>query len=128
MNEDILSKIIEWGRKSPEVRALILEGPRAERDKSDELSDYDVDVFTTKSRPFTEDNSWLSSIGDLWVCIPAVVEHNGKTFASRLVIFRNGVKADFILYPVSVLQEFAKVDHCQTSMILGIRCFSIRMV
>lgn len=110
MGNEILNRIVDWGRETPEVRALILEGSRAESNAADDLSDYDVNVFLTDSTPYTEDKAWLSSIAEIWVCIPEAVEHNGTLFPSRLVIFRDGIKVDFILYSLDVLEEYAKAD------------------
>lgn len=108
MNKNIPNRIIKWGQSQEAVRALILEGSRASRGITDELSDYDVNIFFTDPAPFMEDDSWLYDIEDVWLYVPEKITYKNREFATRLIIFRDGVKADFILYSADVLRDFAE--------------------
>jgi aminoglycoside 6-adenylyltransferase len=110
MGDDILSRIVSWAAREDPVRALVLEGSRAEKGQVDELADYDVNMFITDPGPYTQDDRWISAIADVWVYIPEKVTHHGQVFATRLVIYQAGVKVDFILYSTDVLREFARSD------------------
>jgi aminoglycoside 6-adenylyltransferase len=77
MGTDILSRIVNWAEQEAPVRALILEGSRAEKGEADELSDYDVNMFITDPELYTQDDRWISAIGDVWVYIPEKVTHHG---------------------------------------------------
>jgi aminoglycoside 6-adenylyltransferase len=121
MGDDILSRIVSWAEREDPVRALVLEGSRAEQGQVDELADYDVNMFITDPGPYTQDDRWISAIADVWVYIPEKVTHHGQVFATRLVIYQAGVKVDFILYSTEVLREFARSDPLSEQYDLGYR-------
>jgi aminoglycoside 6-adenylyltransferase len=121
MGNDILSRIVNWAEQEAPVRALILEGSRAEKGEADELSDYDVNMFIMDPEPYTQDDRWISAIGDVWVYIPEKVTHHGQVFATRLVIYQAGVKVDFILYSTDMLREFAHADPLPEHYDIGYR-------
>jgi len=110
MPEGLIRKVIEWAETQDSIRVLILEGSRARYTGVDFLSDYDINVFAEDPAPYLRDNKWLETLDQVWVCIPAEVTVEGQTFSSRLVIFRNGVKADFIFYTLKILSEFIHPD------------------
>jgi aminoglycoside 6-adenylyltransferase len=66
MGDDILSRIVSWAEREDPVRALVLEGSRAEKGQVDELADYDVNMFITDPGPYTQDDRWISAIADVW--------------------------------------------------------------
>jgi len=110
MGNDLLSRIVNWAEREEPVRALLLEGSRAENGKADEFSDYDVNMFITDPEPYVRDDRWISAIDDVWVYIPEKVDYQGQVFATRLVIYQGGIKIDFILYSTDVLQRLAHAD------------------
>ena len=109
MGDDILSRIVSWAEREDPVRALVLEGSRAEKGQVDELADYDVNMFITDPEPYAQDDHWISAIADVWVYIPEQVTHHGQVFATRLVIYQAGVKVDFILYSTEMLHTLRPV-------------------
>jgi len=121
MGNDILSRIVSWAEQEDPVRALVLEGSRAEKGQVDELADYDVNMFITDPEPYTHDDRWIAAIADVWVSIPDKVTHHGQVFATRLVIYQAGVKVDFILYSTDVLRAFARSDPLPEHYDLGYR-------
>ena len=62
-HKNALSKLVEWGHNEEGIRSMILTGSRAREGLIDELSDYDIAVFTTDNLPFTKDTEWLASMG-----------------------------------------------------------------
>ena len=96
MADDFVGNIVKWADTQESIRALILEGSRARETGFDFLSDYDINVFATNPAPFLLDNKWLEILDRVWICIPAEVTVEGRIFSTRLVIFDNGLKADFL--------------------------------
>lgn len=121
MGNDILSRIVNWAEREDPIRALVLEGSRAEEKEADELSDYDINMFITDPEPYAQDDHWISATDDVWVYIPEKVTHHGQVFATRLVIYQAGVKVDFILYSTDILRELAHADLLPEQYDIGYR-------
>ena len=68
----------------------------------DEYSDLDVQVIATDVERFTEDDSWLDTIGDVWIRFPLF-----EAAPYRLVWFRDGIKVDFQFLSVAEVQTMA---------------------
>lgn len=102
--DPLINKIIHWAKDEKSVRAVILVGSRAEN-SGDEFSDYDLSLFCDDATALTCDDSWLSEIGCVWVCVHEKVRYCGEEFPSRLVIFEKGIKVDLTFYSTQVLKE-----------------------
>lgn len=89
-------------QKRPDIRAAILTGSSVEEGRTDELSDLDIELFSTDSAAYVESDEWMSQIGKVWVYIP---ERTDDGYPTRLVIFQEGAKVDFTFYPVEVLVD-----------------------
>ena len=105
--EHILTSIIRWATREEPIRAVILEGSRASQALFDELADFDVSVFTRTHEPYTQDDRWISTIGDVWVYISDKYDWGSETIPTRLVIFKDGIKVDFSFVGVHKLAELA---------------------
>lgn len=99
--DGILSGIVAWCERQVDVRALILTGSRA-REEWDDLSDFDVEMYVRNSKPYIESDRWMSEIKPVWVYLPL---EDDMGYPTRLVIFDGGVKVDFSIYPVSLLEQ-----------------------
>ena len=106
----IVERIVEWASHDESVRALLLVGSRGRNEAVDELSDFDIAVFTTTLVPHTSEDLWLHRIGEVWVCIPEEFDRDGEAVPTRLVIFDGGVKVDFAFYRLGVLERFDEGD------------------
>jgi aminoglycoside 6-adenylyltransferase len=71
----------------------------------DELSDYDLEIFTSEPALYTSSDAWMSEIGKVWVYLPEKMPDRCET---RLVVFDQGVKVDFAILPVSALEVIVK--------------------
>jgi aminoglycoside 6-adenylyltransferase len=104
---EILPKIITWAQSEETVRAALLIGSRA-TGSIDELSDYDVSIFTSQIPPYIRNNQWLSQIHTHWVCVHEKLPWKEKSIPTRLVIFEDGIKVDFAFYPLEALADLSK--------------------
>ena len=105
MSDELLGRIVAWADRQPDIRALIMTGSRAREDGSaDELTDYDLEVFTTAQATYESDSGWIGELGKVWVCLQLPVrEEDG--YLMRLVVFEGGLKVDFGIAPVEVLAD-----------------------
>jgi len=46
MNQEVIDKIVNWAQGEEPIKALILTGSLAGKGPKDELSDYDIAMFT----------------------------------------------------------------------------------
>lgn len=83
-------------------------GSRARGDGSvDEVSDYDIEVFTTDRSRLEDSGTWIEELTPVWVCLPTT-RSDDERYAMRLVVFEGGTKVDFALAPVAVLEDLVE--------------------
>jgi aminoglycoside 6-adenylyltransferase len=106
---EVIRRLVQWADTREAVRAMILTSTRTNPHVSvDVFSDYDVVLFVTDINPFFTDRSWLLAFGevlvDYWDPIEVDDEFPFATTAS-VTQYADGLKIDFRLYPVDVLQH-----------------------
>ncbi|MFC1845720.1 aminoglycoside 6-adenylyltransferase, partial [Candidatus Dependentiae bacterium] len=57
MDQNVLNKIIAWAKKEEPIRVLLLTGSLASKGSKDELSDYDIALFTTDIDNYLRDDA-----------------------------------------------------------------------
>ena len=107
MDNKIISRLITFGEANESIRAIILEGSHAAGRFIDDLSDFDVNIFTDDAEPFLQNAGWFSQFGEVLIYQKEELIFYGQAFPSRLVVFRDGSRIDFTFWPVSVLMEMA---------------------
>lgn len=86
-----LHRVKTWASGESLIRALVVTGSLARSDGStDVFSDLDVQVITPEGRRYTDDDTWLDDLGEVWIRFPL-----RKDAPYRLVWFAGGVKVDF---------------------------------
>jgi len=86
-----LDKVIRWARGEAAVRAVVITGSQARADGSvDDYSDLDAQIITRDTEALTRDDSWLDSLGEVWIRFPL-----RQDAPYRLVWFAGGYKVDF---------------------------------
>jgi aminoglycoside 6-adenylyltransferase len=103
---DVLARLERWAREEPRVRALVLESSRAqERAPLDAFSDYDVLVAVEDADAFAADETWPSAFGTPLVRFRDSGAVRGHTTYSRLVLYADGTKVDYLVWPAALLRE-----------------------
>jgi aminoglycoside 6-adenylyltransferase len=102
----LLDRILQWAQTEESIRAIILQGSHA-AGLADSYSDYDLAIFCLTYAPYTKDEKWLSNIGQVWICVHEKIEQGHAIFPTRLVIFEDGIKVDFIFYTIDLLHHLA---------------------
>ncbi len=103
---DVLDRIVEWANSHPLVRAVVLESSRAREDAPiDALSDYDVLLIVSDTRAFSSDETWLRHFGKILVLFRDKGRMYGLKSYNRLVLYEDGTKIDYIIWPVALLQK-----------------------
>ncbi len=105
---DVLERLTTWARKQPPIRAVVLTSSRAKPGApTDALSDYDVILFVTEPEAFAVDRSWQSALGRPAARWSDRDELYGLQTLFRGVVYENGLKVDYSVWPDRLLDLIA---------------------
>ena len=105
--QEVIESLIQWAEHQPLVRAMLLTSSRAiPNAPADIFSDYDVILAVRDVHPFYEDRSWLETFGRVLVLYrdPIIFDGSLERFA-YVTQYENGLKIDFTLWQVEILQR-----------------------
>lgn len=110
--DQILRRLIQWGKNRDEIRAMLLTSTRANPTATvDILSDYDVVLVVPDIHPFHADRSWLQDFGQVavayWDPLHLEPTYGIETFGN-VIQYVDGLKIDFTLWTVELLQRIAE--------------------
>ena len=123
--DDVFKKLIQWAGQRSSIRAMLLTSTRAVPGATvDDLSDYDVILILEDIHPFYEDRSWLEDFGDVlvvyWDPIYPDPEH-GSEKTANVTQYADGLKIDFALWPIELLQKIVQAPVLQAELDAGYR-------
>jgi aminoglycoside 6-adenylyltransferase len=108
LKNNIFESAIEWAKKQETIRVMFLTSTRAGDGPIDEMSDYDVALFTYDFQPFLYNSSWMKEIGEVWVYQKCQYDYKGQEIKTRLVVFKDGERIDFSFWNMSILSDFLR--------------------
>ncbi|MFC1735917.1 aminoglycoside 6-adenylyltransferase [Candidatus Hydrogenedentota bacterium] len=110
--EQVLTQFDEWARGNDLVRAAILTSTRANPEReADFLSDYDIELYVADLGPFQTDDLWLAPFGPIMVRWPLKPRSTfDEKWITRGIIFRNGVRIDFLITDLPAIASDAYDD------------------
>jgi aminoglycoside 6-adenylyltransferase len=100
---EVLAKLVAWAEADPSVRTMILTSSRA-RANADALSDYDVIVAVRDAAEFATSDAWAQAYGEPLVRWNDQGELDGETTYFRGVVYRDGAKIDYTVWPEALLE------------------------
>jgi len=102
-----LDQLVHWADEQQLIRAVILTSSRAIPHATlDLFSDYDVILVLRSIEPFYIDRAWLGAFGPvLAVYRDPLIEDHGQHRSAYVVQYETGLKIDFNLWPVELLQQ-----------------------
>jgi aminoglycoside 6-adenylyltransferase len=119
----VLDQLVEWVNQQELIRAAILTSSRAIPHASlDLFSDYDVILVMRSIEPFYTDRSWLEAFGPVLALYrDPLIEVGGLTRSAYVVQYETGLKIDFNLWPVELLQRVTSSEQLPTEFDAGYR-------
>ena len=119
--EAMKNKIIDWGKAQAEVRVMILTSTLAiSGGASDILSDFDIILALGDVRPFYERRDWLEGFGHVLALYrDPLVSENGNLKSGYVIQFENGLKIDFTLWEVAILQRIIADEKLEPELDAG---------
>jgi aminoglycoside 6-adenylyltransferase len=107
----MIEKLIKWATEQNLVRAMVLTSSRAIPNSPtiDQFSDYDVILAVRDVQAFHSSRDWLAAFGTVLAMYrDPVYEQDGLNWSANVVQFDQGLKIDFTLWPVEMLQKVAQ--------------------
>ncbi|WP_339056732.1 aminoglycoside 6-adenylyltransferase [Candidatus Regiella endosymbiont of Tuberolachnus salignus] len=105
--DEDLEAIVKWAKNADGVQALIQTGSLARNDNSaDILSDIDIEIITSNPEVLMNDDQWMNKIGEL-ITVLRLDPNSDQEWATRLAIYRDGVKVDFTLAGIERVRGMA---------------------
>jgi aminoglycoside 6-adenylyltransferase len=105
--QSVNGTLIRWAGIQENVRALILTSSRVNPQSFvDSFSDYDVILVAKDIQQFLDNETWLWDFGQVLVVYrdPVRLDYGCKKFA-RITQYENGLKIDFTVWPVELLEK-----------------------
>jgi len=100
----VFQQILDFARAREDIRAVTMNGSRANPNApKDFFQDYDVVCFTSNPRAYVENQSWISTFGEL-----VILQQNDFTEYDLdgcifLMLFQDGVRIDLAFNPLGIL-------------------------
>jgi aminoglycoside 6-adenylyltransferase len=115
--------LIDWGKQQDDVRAMILTGSLASpAPYVDAMSDYDVILILTDNLPRFERREWLSDFGTVLVAYRDPILPNEELQSWGYVVqYESGLRIDFTLWTVEMLQSLATMPELSAEFDAGYR-------
>ena len=123
--DDIFKQLVEWAGRRDSIRAMLLTSTRAIPHAAvDEFSDYDVILVLEDIHPFFEERNWLEDFGEVlvvyWDPIYADPDY-GLEKTANVTQYTDGLKIDFTLWPVELLQKIIGAPSLPAELDAGYR-------
>jgi aminoglycoside 6-adenylyltransferase len=119
---DVLELLLAWAEAEPAVRAMILTSTRARPDSvADLLSDYDVIVVVDDVPAFVVREVWLQARPGALARWGDESERLGERTVFRGVVYSDGVKIDWSLWPATLLELVAAAPELPDQLDVGYR-------
>jgi aminoglycoside 6-adenylyltransferase len=121
--DETITKLIREASASEAIRAVLLTSTRAiPKAKMDALSDYDVILVVDDIHPFISERTWLNDFGEVLVPYWDPIHPDplfGIDRCANVILYRDGHKIDFTLWPVILLQQIIAAPALPTELDAG---------
>ena len=122
---DIIPTLIQWAMVRNSIRAVLLTSTQAIPGASvDALSDYDVILIVQDIHPFVADRTWLDDFGDTLIVYWDPIRPDpvfGIETCSNVTQYAAGLKLDFTLWPIALLQHIVAAPVLPAELDAGYR-------
>ena len=118
----VLGKLLAWCGAEAGIRAVILTSSRATPDRrADLLSDYDVILAVQDTAAFAGEDGWVSQYGPPAARWGDESELLGLPTSFRGVVYADGVKVDYTIWPEEMLERVSAADTLPEGLDVGYR-------
>ncbi|GEL78455.1 aminoglycoside 6-adenylyltransferase [Tenuibacillus multivorans] len=105
--EKIVKRFVTYAEEDENIRAAVIVGSRARKDKpADQWSDLDLVIFTKNPELLIFNEKWIYEIGKPYISFLENSAVGGGT--ERRVLFEEGLDVDFNVFSTSIILEMEK--------------------
>ena len=125
-SEEIFNLIIAVAQKDERIRAVILNGSRANPNlEQDRFSDFDIVYIVTELESFTNDHNWIDVFGEKLIVqmpdqmiIPAPSDTGtDKISFGYLMLLKDGNRIDLTLFPLAGIKGHFRPGSLSTALL-----------
>ena len=115
-----LNQVIEWAAKQDNIRAVLVTSSTTNPNAPvDIFSDLDIELVVNNQEEFLADDTWLSNFGDIITTIVEGTESFDGRCASRMVLYQDYSKIDFLIFSVEKFLEITETDELDEEYDIG---------
>lgn len=120
---DALKAFIAWGEQQDSVRAMLMTSSRTTPlGQIDALSDYDLILIANDVHPFYDSRAWLEGFGCVLALYRDPLTRDGDFETVGYVVqFEEGLKIDFTVWPIGLIQRTAAAPQLPDELDAGYR-------
>ncbi|MGN6419412.1 MAG: aminoglycoside 6-adenylyltransferase [Pseudobacter sp.] len=101
-----LNQVIQWVEQQPNIRAALLTSSLTNPNAPvDQFSDLDIELVLSNYEEFLKDDNWISNFGNIITTIVEGEEPFDGRCSSRMVLYEDYSKIDFLLFSVEKFKE-----------------------
>ncbi|MET3697558.1 aminoglycoside 6-adenylyltransferase [Bacillus oleivorans] len=116
--EILTEKFVSWAKENDNIRAALILGSRARKDKpADRWSDLDVVIIADQPEALLFQTNWLAQMGN--PCITFLEKTAVSDNVERRVLYDDGLDVDFSVVPSYFLKEMATSQEIQGVLARG---------
>jgi aminoglycoside 6-adenylyltransferase len=119
--DEVVVSLLRWAFEDDLVRAVILTSSRTDPARSDELSDYDIILAVSDADALRYEDAWQAGFGTPLVRWGDEGDVFGVVTYFRGVVYDNGVKIDYTIWPRDVLQTIEQRGELPNTLDAGYR-------
>lgn len=110
-DDAVIRRLREWAEDHDDIRAMLLTSTRAIPGAPiDAMSDYDINLVVRDVASWLHDRSWIETFGEVLIAYWDPLEtdpESGLEQSGNIIQYADGLKIDFILWPVAMIAHLA---------------------
>ncbi|MGH2614773.1 MAG: aminoglycoside 6-adenylyltransferase [Thermomicrobiales bacterium] len=120
--QDVITRIVRWASVAEAVRAVALDGSRANpRASLDSLSDYDIMLIVADNDWIADGEDWVGGFGVPLLRAQDRGLQDGIETLSCMVLYDEGAKIDYSVWPVALAERIGETGTLPPDLDLGYR-------
>ncbi|MGI8406066.1 MAG: aminoglycoside 6-adenylyltransferase [Thermomicrobiales bacterium] len=121
--DDVIRRLVQWVEEQAAIRAVLLTSTRSIPSAAlDAYSDYDVILVVRDIHPFVLDRRWVEVFGEVLVAYWDPIHPDpdyGIEYGGNVIQYADGLKIDFTIWPVSLLERIASASSLPAELDAG---------